>query len=60
MLESWARILPEALQDLTGEERNRIYRMLRLEVALVDDCYSVIYCVIGALPHFLERWYKHT
>ena len=29
LLESWSGILPEALQDLTGEERNRIYRMLR-------------------------------
>jgi hypothetical protein len=41
LLKSWAGTLPEALEDLTGEERNKIYRMLRLEVAPVDDGYTV-------------------
>ena len=48
LLESWAGILSEALQDLRGEERNRIYRMLRLKVAPADDGY----CVTGALKEF--------
>ena len=48
LLESWAGIVPEALEALTGEERNKIYRMLRLEVAPVDDGY----CVTGALKEF--------
>ncbi len=33
MLESMAEMLPKALDGLTGEEENRVYRMLRLEVA---------------------------
>src|SRR5215203_4057950 len=49
LLESWAGILPEALQDLRGEERNRIYRMLRLEVTPTPEGYSVT----GALAGFL-------
>ena len=48
LLESWAGMVPEALEDLTGEERNKIYWMLRLEVAPVNDGY----CVIGALKAF--------
>ena len=48
LLESWAGMVPEALEGLTGEERNKIYRMLRLEVAPVDDGY----CVTGALKEF--------
>jgi hypothetical protein len=48
LLESWVGIVPEALEDLTGEERNNIYRMLRLEVMPVDDGYSVT----GALKEF--------
>ena len=33
LLESMAEMVPEALDGLTGEEKNRVYRMLRLEVA---------------------------
>jgi hypothetical protein len=33
LLESMAEMVPEALDSLTGEEKNRVYRMLRLEVA---------------------------
>ncbi|MGF1472404.1 MAG: recombinase family protein [Rubrobacteraceae bacterium] len=32
LLESYADMMPEALADLTGEERHRIYQMLRLKV----------------------------
>jgi phosphoserine phosphatase len=32
LLESWAGTVPEALESLTGEEQNKLYRMLRLEV----------------------------
>ena len=48
LIDSWARILHKALEDLTGEQRNKIYRMLRFEVATVDDGYTVI----GALKDF--------
>jgi site-specific DNA recombinase len=49
LLESWAGILPEALEGLTGEERNKIYRMLRLEVTPTPEGYGVT----GALGGFL-------
>jgi recombinase-like zinc beta ribbon protein len=32
ILEYYAGMVPEALDELTGEERHRVYRMLRLEV----------------------------
>ncbi len=32
MLESFARMTNEALEDLTPEERHRLYRLLRLNV----------------------------
>jgi len=32
LLEAWADALPEALHGLTGQERNKVYKMLRLEV----------------------------
>jgi hypothetical protein len=41
LLESMAQIVPEALNSLTGEERNRIYRMLRLEVSPASAGYEI-------------------
>ncbi len=32
MLESYARMTNEALEDLTPEERHRLYKLLRLNV----------------------------
>jgi hypothetical protein len=32
LLNSMARMVPKGLDELTGEERNKVYRMLRLEV----------------------------
>src|SRR5215218_5586916 len=37
LLESYADMLPDALDGLTAEERNRIYRMLRLKVRASED-----------------------
>jgi site-specific DNA recombinase len=37
LLESLAGMLPKALDDITGEERSRIYQMLRLEVMPVPQ-----------------------
>ena len=34
-------IVPDALEGLTPEERNKIYRMLRLEVAPFEEGYEV-------------------
>jgi hypothetical protein len=36
-----AEMIPEALDDLTGEEKNRIYRMMRLEVTPTSGGYAV-------------------
>lgn len=41
LLESMAEMVPEALDSLTGEEKNRVYRMLRLEVATHPEGYNV-------------------
>jgi chromosome segregation ATPase len=41
LLEEMARMVPEALDSLTGEEKNRIYRMLRLEVTPTAEGYDV-------------------
>jgi hypothetical protein len=41
LLEDMAAMVPEALDNLTGEEKNRIYRMLRLEVTPTTEGYDV-------------------
>lgn len=41
LLESMAATVPEALDGLTGEQRNTVYRMLRLEVAPGPGGYEV-------------------
>ena len=49
LLEYMASTVPEALDDLTGEERNRVYRMLRLEVSPTPEGYEVrgAFCATG-------------
>jgi hypothetical protein len=37
LLEHYAAMVPEALDELTGEERHQVYRMLRLEVYVHPD-----------------------
>ena len=41
LLESMAEMVPEALDGLTGEEKSRVYRMLRLEVTPTAEGYDV-------------------
>jgi DNA repair exonuclease SbcCD ATPase subunit len=41
LIRSMAEIIPDALEDLTPQERNKIYRMLRLEVAPFEEGYEV-------------------
>jgi Recombinase zinc beta ribbon domain len=41
LLESMAETVPEALDSLTGEEKSRVYRMLRLEVTPTAEGYDV-------------------
>jgi|SRR5215218_8313619 len=51
LLEAMAETVPEGLAGLTGEERNRVYRMLRLEVTPTPEGYSVT----GALRARLQN-----
>jgi site-specific DNA recombinase len=37
LLEDYARMVPEALDELTGEERHQVYRMLRLQVYVYPE-----------------------
>jgi chromosome segregation ATPase len=41
LLGSMARMVPEALDGLTGEEKNRVYRMLRLDATLTAGGYDI-------------------
>jgi hypothetical protein len=41
LLEYVGTAIPEALDSLTGEERNRVYRMLRLEVKPTPEGYEI-------------------
>jgi hypothetical protein len=56
LLESWAGAVPEALNQLTGRERNKVYRMLRLEVTPTTDSFDVT----GALGTVLQSWTDAT
>jgi len=47
LLEHYARIAPEALDSLTLEERHRLYKMLRLEVAVRPNSSLEIRGVFG-------------
>ena len=51
LLEAMAETVPEGLAGLTGEERNRVYRMLRLEVTPTPEGYSMT----GALRARLQN-----
>ncbi len=41
LLQSMAEMVPSALESLMGEERNKLYRMLRLEVTPSNEGYKV-------------------
>jgi hypothetical protein len=40
VLDNLASLVPEALDHLSGEERNRLYRMLRLEITPTPEGYE--------------------
>ena len=48
--------VPEGLENLTGEERNRLYRMLRLEVTPSSEGYEVkgVFCTANLPPRLLR------
>jgi hypothetical protein len=60
LLESWAGTIPEALESFTGEERNKVYRMLRLEVAPTFEGYRVTGALSGFLPLGTDGWREAT
>jgi hypothetical protein len=41
LLRDMADMLPEALDGLSGEERHRVYRMLRIEVTPIPEGFRV-------------------
>ncbi len=41
LLKTMAEAVPDGLDGLTGEERNKVYRMLRLEVTPTEEGYSI-------------------
>jgi hypothetical protein len=49
LLESWVGLVPEALEGLTGGERNKVYRMLRLEVTPIPEGFEVTGALGGVL-----------
>jgi predicted nuclease with TOPRIM domain len=51
LIEEMAETVPDGLDNLTGEERNKVYRMLRLEVTPTPEGYSIT----GALRARLQN-----
>jgi site-specific DNA recombinase len=49
LLQSMSEIVPGALDDLDGEEKNKLYQMLRLEVTPSEEGYEVsgAFCTLG-------------
>jgi hypothetical protein len=57
LLKSMAEIVPDALEGLTPKERNKIYRMLRLEIAPFEEGYEVsgAFCSSGLPSPWARR-----
>jgi flagellar motility protein MotE (MotC chaperone) len=57
LLESMAKIVPDALEGLTPEERIKIYRMLRLKVTPLEEGYEVsgAFCSSGLTSPSVQR-----
>jgi len=49
LLESWAEMVPSGLENLSGVERNKVYRMLNLLVTPTPEGYEVsgAFCTLG-------------
>jgi site-specific DNA recombinase len=59
LLEHYAAIAPEALESLTPEERQHLYRMLRLEVVIRPDANLEVSGVFGDETLFGNRELVH-
>ena len=53
LLEHYASMVPEALDDLTSEERHRVYKMMRHNVVMYADG---LVEVAGAFGGLLDTW----
>jgi hypothetical protein len=51
LLKSWSEMMPEDLDALTGVERNKVYRMLRLEVIPTEEGFEVAGALAGSLQN---------
>ena len=49
LIESWSARVPEYLDGLTGNQRNQVYRMLRLKVTPAERGYKVTGAFSGVL-----------
>ena len=49
LIESWSARVPEYLDGITGNQRNQVYRMLRLKVSPAEKGYKVTGAFSGAL-----------
>jgi site-specific DNA recombinase len=59
LLERYAGLVPEALDTLTAEERQQVYRMLRLRVVAPPEKLGTVE-VTGALGGKLDVWRSET
>ena len=50
LLASYAEVVPDALDGLSGEERSRVYEMLQLEVKTDPEWYEVSGTLCSSRP----------
>jgi len=55
LLASYAEVVPEALDGLSGQERSRVYRMLELEVRPSPEGYEVSGALCNSRPRGRHR-----
>src|SRR5215216_8018668 len=60
LLESYAGMMPEALDSLASEERSQVYRMLRLEVEISADGTMQAQGVLSVVPPVCENGVAST
>jgi hypothetical protein len=60
LLESWAGAVPKALDGLTGQERNKVYRMLRLEVTPTTEGFRATGALGGFSHSGTDGWREAT
>jgi hypothetical protein len=56
LLEHYASMVPEALDELTPEERHRVYKMMHLNVVMSADGLAKVTGTFGGLPDTSEEF----